>query len=59
MTWKGVEKKMNWVNREMFHPMMENQEDERWRVAVTKWNDAYEALEELERLVKEYWADAE
>jgi len=55
MTWKGVEKKMNWVNREMFQPMMENQEDDRWRKAVTKWNDAYDALRELEKLVKEYW----
>lgn len=36
--------------------MMENQQDERWVAAVTKWNDAYEALAELEKLVKEYWA---
>ena len=55
MTWKGVEKKMNGVNREMFQPMMENQEDDRWRKAVTKWKDAYDALRELEKLVKEYW----
>jgi len=56
MTWQGDENKLNWVKREMFHPMMENQQDERWVAAVTKWNDAYEALAELEKLVKEYWA---
>lgn len=58
MTWKGCKKKMQWVNREMFHAMMNNQEDERWIRAVNAWNNAHEALATLEELVKE-WEEAD
>lgn len=54
MTWKSVEKKMNWVNRQFVpHMMVSDPNDERWTQAIRQWAEAYEALYLLEKLVKE------